>query len=317
MFGPLLGGVITTYASWRWIFFVNLPIGLLGMVLALRYVEDGGEELAVPFDVLGFLMVGLGAALLQFGIENIGRPIVPVSIIVAVLLAALLLLLGFARYARTRVAPAVDLGLFRLRSFAVGTLAGGLCRIAFNAPPFLLPLMLQVGFGMSPMVSGSLTFLGSAGAFFIRVLSKHLLRLFGFGAVLIGSAVAGSMALVGFTLLEPQTPRLAIAALVFVFGLIRATQFMTSNTLSYADMPGARLSRATSLGGVLQQLTVSFGVSLSAMVLGLVTAPGEALTPARFHVVFLAMAVLPLLAIPGFLRLKAEDGAQVSGYGGR
>jgi EmrB/QacA subfamily drug resistance transporter len=313
--GPLLGGFLTTYVSWRWIFYVNLPFGLVGILLAMRFVEDVRGDSAMRFDVAGFLMVGSGVALLQFGIENIGRPLLSTSTTVGILAAAVALLLGFWLYARLVVAPAVDLGLFQLRSFAVGTLAGGLCRVAMNGTPFLLPLMLQVGFGMSPVASGTLTFVSSLSALLIRAIVFRLLRSFGFNKVLNGSAVAGSIILAGFALLEPDTPRWFIAAYIFVFGLIRSTQFMTSNTLSYADMPGSKLSRATSLGGILQQLSVSFGVSLSAMALGIVSRHSSMLTPASFHEVFLLTAVLPLLAIPGFMRLRPEDGAQVTGYG--
>jgi MFS family permease len=167
---------------------------------------------------------------------------------------------------------------------------------------------------MSPIASGSLTFVGSAGAIFVRVLIARLLRSFGFDRVLIGSALVGSAVLAGFALIEPDTPRWLIGAYVFLFGLIRSTQFMTSNTLSYADMPAERLSQATSLGGLVQQLTVSFGVSLSAVLLSLLTPQSEALTPERFHEVFLLTAALPLFALPSFLRLRPEDGLQVSGH---
>ncbi|MER9161509.1 MFS transporter [Mesorhizobium sp. M0715] len=151
--GPLLGGLLTTYASWRWIFYVNVPFGCLGILAALRFVDDFREEAVQRFDFAGFLMVGCGVALLQFGLESIGRPIISVSATALVLAAAILLLLAFGRYARRVVAPAVDLTLFRFRSFWVGTLAGGLCRVGLNGVPFLLPLMLQVGFGMSPVTS--------------------------------------------------------------------------------------------------------------------------------------------------------------------
>ena len=314
LIGPLLGGFITTYASWRWIFYVNLPFGLLGMALALRFVEDDREAAPAKFDFIGFLMVGLGVAMLQFGLESIGRPVISWPEIAGLLLTAVCLLVSYARYARRVEAPAVDLGLFRQRTFAVGTLAGGLCRIAMNAPPFLVPLMLQVGFGFSPVTSGALTFVSSFGAILIRLLASRLLRSFGFDRVLSGSAVAGSLVLAGFSFIDAETPRWLIGGYVFVFGLVRSTQFMTSNTLSYSDMPADKLSRATSLGGVLQQLTVSFGVSLSATLLGIVTWRGEVLTASRFHEVFMIMAVLPLIALPGFLLLRPEDGSQVSGY---
>jgi EmrB/QacA subfamily drug resistance transporter len=312
--GPLLGGVLTSALSWRWIFYVNIPFGLLGIFMALRYFGDVRGTRAVKFDFLGFLIVGLGAALLQFGIENIGRPMIPTPLIGVVLAAGIVLLIAFGWHARRIADPAVDLTLFRLRSFSVGTLAGGLCRVGINGVPFLLPLMLQVGFGMSPIMSGSLTFVSAASSLLVRPVAGHALRLFGFGNVLFWSAVAASMLIAGFALIEPNTPHLLIAAYVFVFGLSRASQFMTSNTLSYADMPSAQLSNATSLGGVLQQLSVSFGVSLGAMFLGLVTREGAPLTPETFHQVFLLMAVIPLLSLPGFLFLRADDGAEVSKY---
>jgi len=314
LIGPVLGGVLTTYLSWRWIFFVNIPFGIIGMIMALRYVEDTRADTSVKFDIPGFLMVGAGFVLLQYGIENIGRPAISVPAIIAVLAAAFLLLALFVRYARRVRAPAVDLTLFRLRSFRTGTLAGGICRIGLNGVPFLLPLMLQLGFGVSPIVSGSLTFASALSALVIRPVSQRLLRAFGFDRVLTWSAIAGSLTVAGFALMTPSTPYWLIIAWVFLFGLTRAAQFMTSNTLSYSDTPSLQLSAATSLGGVLQQLSVSFGVSIAAMLLGLVTSGGTPLTLVSFHTVFLMMAAIPLLGLPGFLQLKPEDGQQVSGH---
>ncbi|MBN9275776.1 MAG: DHA2 family efflux MFS transporter permease subunit [Mesorhizobium sp.] len=312
--GPLLGGVLTTYASWRWIFYVNVPFGCIGILAALRFVDDYRGETVQRFDFAGFLMVGSGAALLQFGLENIGRPTIPTLATTLVLVASVLLLLAFGRYARRVAAPAVDLTLFRFRSFWVGTLAGGLCRVGLNGVPFLLPLMLQVGFGMSPVTSGSLTFVGSFGALLMRPLLSRLLRRFGFKSVLTGSALVGSATVAGFALMQADTPHWMIGLYVFLFGIVRSAQFMTSNTLSYADLPGEKLSRATSLGGVLQQLSVSLGVSIAAMVLGLVSGHAHAPTPEQFHWVFMLTAVVPLISIPGFFFLHAEDGAQVSGH---
>jgi EmrB/QacA subfamily drug resistance transporter len=314
LIGPVLGGFLTTYLSWRWIFYVNVPFGLIGIFMALRFVEDIRGNAAVKFDFPGFLMVGIGFTLLEYGIENVGRPAIPVPAILGVIVAAVLLLLAFVRYARSVAAPAIDLTLLRQRAFRIGTLVGGVCRIGLNGVPFLLPLMLQVGFGLSPVVSGSLTFASALSSLLIRPVSTRALRRFGFDRVLTWSAVAGSVIVAGFALIGPQTPYWVIIVYVFVFGLARGAQFMTSNTLSYSDVPAAQLSRATSLGGVIQQLSVSFGVSIAAMLLGLVSQGGAPLTPELFHTVFLISAVIPLLALPGFLFLKPEDGVQVSGH---
>ncbi|MES1151572.1 MAG: MFS transporter, partial [Dongia sp.] len=207
-----------------------------------------------------------------------------------------------------------DLTLYRFRTFRIGTLAGGLCRIGINGMPFLLPVMLQVGFGMSPIQSGSLTFFTSLGALAIRPISTRMLRGLGFDRVLIVSAVAGSIVLAGFALIDRATPVWAMALYITVFGLVRSVQFMSSNTLSYADMPAEQLSRATSLAGVMQQLTVSLGVAIGAMLLELTSAGSGVLTVGDFHRTFLLMAIIPLAALPGFFFLEPEDGAEVSGH---
>ena len=208
----------------------------------------------------------------------------------------------------------MDLSLFHLRTFRVGTMVGGLCRIGVNSVPYLLPLMLQVGFGMTAVKSGSLTFVMTIGALMMRPISSHALRMLGFKRVLFWSAVLGAATVGGFALMDPGTPFWLIAVYIALFGFARSFQFMSSNTLAYSDMPAERLSRATSLGGVLQQLTVSLGVSFSAMLLGILTWNGGVLNTARFHEAFLIMAVLPLLSLPGFLTLRPEDGREVSGH---
>jgi MFS family permease len=170
--------------------------------------------------------------------------------------------------------------------------------------------MLQVGFGLSPVTSGSITFVGAIGAVAMRSMLAKVVRRHGFRFVLSVSAVAGALAVAGFSLMGPQTPHWMILLWVFFFGLTRSSQFMTSNTLSYSDMPDSHLSRATSLGGVLQQLSVSFGVSVSALLLALVSRHVAVPSPARFHEAFLLSALIPLLAIPGFLTLASATGVQ-------
>jgi EmrB/QacA subfamily drug resistance transporter len=311
--GPLVGGVLTTYASWRWIFYINIPFGLVGVVLALCVIDETRPENHSRFDFLGFTLAGLGFASLQVGIENSAHPLLPQEVTAAALVIAFAMLGVFFVHARRHPSPAINLKLFRLRSFRIGTLAGGLCRIGINGVPFLLPLMFQLGFGLTPVESGSLTFCTSFGTLAIRLVSSRALRWLGFGRMLQIAAAANAIVIAGFALIDLQTPHWLIAGYVVVFGLVRSTQLMTSNTLAYSEAPASELSSATSLAGVLQQLSVSFGVSAASLILGFVS-DKAALQVANFHDAFLLISLIPLISLPAFFLLRPEDGAAVSGH---
>ena len=312
--GPILGGLLTTYATWRWVFYVNIPIGAAGVLLALRFVEDTRADRQARFDVPGFLLCGAGLGLLQFGFENVGHPLVPPVAVAGLLAAGALLLGAYVPYAKGRPDAALDLSLFAIRTFRVSTLAGGLSRIGVNAVPFMLPLLFQIGFGLSPVQSGSLTFVSSLGTLVVRPVSAWLMRRFGYRGLLSANGVLCAAVIASFALVQPTTPHWLVFCMVLLFGIVRSTQFMTTNTLTYADTPASKLSRSTSLGGVIQQLTVSFGVSAAAALLGLIAGPGRLPDVADFHDAFLLVALVTLASAPGFLRLRLEDGAQVSGY---
>ena len=321
--GPLAGGFITTIASWRWIFYVNIPFGALGIVLAWRFVRDVPAPRPPPFDVPGFLIVGVGMVLFQAAVELLGHPLLPWPEVAGLFALAAVVMLGYARYASRHANAALDLGQLRVRSFCISLWAGGLCRVGLNAVPFLLPLMLQLGFGLSPLQSGSLTFVSALGTLVIRPVTAILLRRLGFDRLLIGNAIVAAAVIGGFSLIAAHTSHLVILGYVLVFGIVRNTQFNAVQTLTYADIPRPDLSRATSLGGVMQQLMMGLGVSVSAAMLGVVAGPSEGpsqtLSVLDFHHVFLFLALVPLLALPGFLTLRPTDGARVSGHvrGGR
>ena len=181
--------------------------------------------------------------------------------------------------------------------------------------PFMLPLFLQLGFGLNPLQSGAITFISSLGTVVIRPVSAFLLRNFGFRRLLLINTFIAAAAIAGFAMFTAQTPHAWLMAYVLMFGMIRNTQFNSSQTMTYADVPSASLSRATSLGGVIQQLSQGFGISVSATMLGLVAGSESRISVADFHVVFLMLSVIPFLSLPGFMRLLPGDGAVVSGHG--
>jgi EmrB/QacA subfamily drug resistance transporter len=310
--GPVLGGFLTTYASWRWAFFINIPFGLAGALLALKFIaEDPGAPRA-GFDLKGFVLFGLAVGALQFALEAVGKSVASGSLVAALLLASAGLFTGFAVHARRTRQPAVDFSLFRDVAFRTGSLAGGLCRVGMNATPFLLPLLLQLGFGATPVQSGLITFTGVFGALSTRILLPRVLKAFGYDRALAATSLLCALILSGFALVGRRTPLWVLVPYVILFGVIRALQFMGSNTLTYADLPPEKLSAATSLGGMMQQLSVSFGVSLGAALLGLMEGPEHILTVGAFHTVFVILALLPIASAPFFLWLDPATGVGVS-----
>lgn len=314
--GPILGGLITHYIGWRWIFLVNLPFGLVGMAAAWRYVAE--QKLALPprFDTRGFLLTSAAFVLLQIGIQLVGeRGQYPAALLAFLASAAIFLL--YTRVMRKVRYPALDLRLLRIASFRVGVIAGGISRLGMNSVTFLLPLMLQLGFGYSPIHSGLLTFVSSLGTVVIRPFAGRLLKRFGFGRLLAGNALYAACGVAGFAAIGMGTPDWVILAWGLVFGIGRGLQFTTLNTVSFVDTPAEKLSASTAFSGVAQQLTMGLGVAVAAALLKQFGHLEDGISVQTFHIVFLIMAGATLLSIPGFLTLPAETGAAVSGYRAR
>jgi EmrB/QacA subfamily drug resistance transporter len=313
--GPPLGGLIVTYSSWQWIFFLNIPIGALGVLLVNLFVENMREATVRPFDLPGFLLTAVGLASLAFGFETIGRGALPMPITLGLLAGGALCLALYVRHARRVDHPIIDLALMRIPTYAMATTGGFLFRMGLGALPFLMPLMLQVGFGLDALSSGLITLASAAGAMSNKAVVAPIIRALGFRNVLIANTMISSAFLFGYSFFQPGTPHFVIFLALLAGGFFRSLQMTSLNTLSYADVPAGMLSRATSLTSMAQQLSQSVGVGTGALVLYLMLAThGTAVSSAADFSFALAMvAGISLLSVPFFLRMSPDAGAEISG----
>ena len=313
--GPPLGGLIATYAHWRWIFLINLPIGVLGIVLGLRFMPDLREADPRRLDVAGLMLSALGLGLTIFGFSSLGGHLWSSAFSAGLLGIGVLLLAAYVVHARRAANPLINLDLFRLATFRAGVVGGGLFRIGIGATPFLLPLMLQLGFGLSPLESGLLTFVSALGAMFMKTLTTRIFRAWGFRPVLISNAAVVSVLLAGYGLFSADTPHALILAILLLGGCFRSLQFTGLNALSYDEVTPAVMSQATTLSSMMQQLFLSLGVAVGAYALttaALVTG-AEPTDVSSFRVAFFVVGVISATSILMLLRLPQNAGHELSG----
>ena len=312
--GPPVGGFITTYATWHWIFLINVPMGILGIILASRYIEDLRAEKHEPFDLVGMTLSGLGIAGVAFGLSILGLNFLPWWIVVILVGGGAVFIAAYLAHARHVAHPALDLTLFRLPTFYTSVVGGFLFRMGIGALPFLLPLMLQIGFGMTPFQSGLITFASAVGAMTMKMAAARLLRLLGFRTIMLANALISSAFLAICATFTQATPAALMFGLLLIGGFFRSLQFTSINTLAYADVETARVSRATSLVSVAQQLAISAGVAFGALAVELtVRFRGDgALSAHDFPPAFIAVAVLSALSTLFFVRLSPHAGAEMS-----
>tara|TARA_R110000868_G_scaffold144396_3_gene363498 strand:- start:21723 stop:23174 length:1452 start_codon:yes stop_codon:yes gene_type:complete len=320
MLGPPLGGFISTFGSWRWIFLINIPIGILGLALAMKYIGNFKEERRERFDGYGFAVVSIGVAATMFGFENIGRGILPNSVVAVLLGGGAIMLVLYWRHFRkvlasSDVAPIIDLSLFRVATYRASILGGFLFRMGLGALPFLTPLMLQLGFGLTPFASGMITFAGAAGAITMKFTAGPIIKRFGFRPVLLANTLICGVFMASYGFFTPETPHVGIIIVLLIGGFFRSLQFTALNTIAYAEIETGRMSRATTLSSVAQQLSLSFGVGIGAMALHFTMSMGgrEHLIAGDFAPAYFFIAALSLLSLLFFVRLKPDAGDEVSG----
>lgn len=313
--GPPLGGFITTYFSWHWIFLINIPVGLIGIFMAQRYIDPIRSDNPERFDLYGMMLAGLGVGGIAFGLSVAGLNLLPWTVVTALIGAGSVSMALYVMHARRTDQPALDFTLLRLPTFRASIYGGFLFRVGVGAMPFLLPLLMQVGFGLSPFGSGLVTFSSAVGAIGMKTLAARIIRTFGFRNIMTVNAVVSSVFLAACALFTVTTPLLLIMIILVVGGFFRSLQFTAINALTYADVEPERMSRATTLASVNQQLAISAGVALGAFSVEttMLFRHDTELTAGDFGPGFLVVSVLSAMSTFYFMRLPADAGHQVSG----
>lgn len=313
--GPPLGGFITTYFHWRWIFFINIPISIVGIYLASRYIENLRSDDAVPLDLIGFLLSAIGCSTLMFGLSSVGRHLVAGNVSLICVVVGTVSVLGYVWHAYRCPHPLINLRLLQIPTLRMNVFGGSLFRIGVGALPFLLPLLFQLGFGLTPFQSGLLTCASAAGAIFVKTVTTVVLKRFGFRNVLIYNTALGALSMAAFGALQIDTPHVVVILMLLLGGCVRSMQFTSLNAIAYAEIDQRQISQATSLTSVAQQLAIGLGVAVGGFALQASNQiQGHAtLVSADFWPAFFLIGLIALASLPFALKLRPDAGAELSG----
>jgi EmrB/QacA subfamily drug resistance transporter len=313
--GPPIGGFIVTYFSWRWIFFLNLPIAALGLFLVTRYINDIKEAEAGPLDWVGMILTGIGMAAVVFAFENLGKAHLPPLMAPGLMGGGLALLGVYAIYARRAPHAILDLKLFRIPTFFASVVGGAFMRMGVGATPFLLAILLQVVFGLSALQAGLMTFASAAAALAMKTTAPPILQRFGFRNTLSVNAVIVGLSFMAYAVLTKTTPHWIIYAILLTGGFFRSLQFTALNGLAFADVEQARMSRASTMSAMGQRLAQSIGIGFAATLLRLFQSHDHVarVTVGAIQPAFLIIGLVALVSGGFFVLLPANAGAELNG----
>ena len=316
MLGPITGGLIVGYFHWRLIFFVNIPIGLIGLYLVYRHLPDYREEYTDPLDVVGLILFGSGVALLSYVLEVFGEHTLTTGESLGLLALSLVLLAGYGYHATKTAHPMLRLILFRIRTFRAAVSGSFLTRLGIGGIPFLFPLLYQVGLGFTPIQSGLLMMPQAIAAMSLKLTMPKILARFGYRAVLISNTIIIGMLILLFSTIGQGTPVWLIVIMVFCYGFFTSLQYTSMNTLVYADISEEQASSASSIASTMQQMSMSFGVASASLVTAFFLPDRYRSNPPEFiqgiHHAFYVLGGMTVLSTIVFRELRRGDGAAVS-----
>lgn len=313
--GPLIGGFLTTYLSWHWIFWINIPIGIAGIILAGIFLKVPDARIPRPIDAVGFILAGIAFAGCVFGLSVVSLPALP--LVYGYLTIAIGAVSGifYFLHAKRTTFPLLDPALLRHKLFRASILGGSFFRIGVGAVPFLLPLMLQLGFGLNPFQSGAITFVSAIGAIMSKFIAEQVFARFGFPRILGFAALFGGLLIAAQGLFSIDTPIPVMMAVLLAGGVLRSVFFTGTNALGYADVSDEEASQATAIVAVCQQLSIAFGVAVAGGILEVSTRMhGGELSLFDFQLAFFVVGGLSALAGLIYWRLPADAGHDVSGH---
>ena len=313
--GPPLTGLILKVASWPWIFYINLPVGILGMIAVWKFVPRTRQPHPGRFDTVGFVLAAVAMSTTMGLAETLGFNLIPWTVQLAALAVAIASSATFIHHARRAEKPVLDLSLLRLKTFRASCTGGTLIRIGIGATPFLMPLLLQIAMGWSPLQAGSLTVSMAIGALISRPLATKLMRLFGFRSILVWTAALVAAFTIAPGFFRGATPVWLMFTVLALGGFVRATQFTATNALAFAELDQKSVTAASTLQAVILQLSISMGITVGSLALQLVRMnAGPQLTPSQFTLPFCFVGLLSLLAAPVYGRLPKDIGADMTGH---